>query len=127
LISVTIVGAIAYIHSINKERARTLAEQQSTQAINQMLINMFVSADPAQSRGNDVLVIDLLDRAADELRKSTNQRPEVRASLSQTIAQTYLSLGKAEASMKLADEALNEASTQLGSEHRLTLMLQNVR
>ncbi len=93
----------------NAEIARARAER-----INGFLQKMLASADPNE-QGRDTKVIDVLNSAEQQARRELSDRPEVLASVLQTIGNTYKGLAQykpAENSLRLAltlTEQLNQA------------------
>ena len=73
----------------NRERdARVAAER-----VVEFLSRMLAAADPAQARGRDVTVRELLDRAGPELAGQFDAQPKVEAALRDVIGNTYYALG----------------------------------
>jgi tetratricopeptide (TPR) repeat protein len=76
--------------TVSAERAA--AEAAKAQAINEFLQGMLASSDPANARGKELSVRELLDQASTG-NGALSGEPEVRAAVAATIGRTYFSLG----------------------------------
>ncbi len=73
---------------------RAIGEAEKAQAINTFLQRMLASSDPANARGKELSVRELLDQAStDTATSSLSRQPEVRAAVETTIGRTYFGLG----------------------------------
>ena len=104
--------------------ARRLQEAESeaakATAINAFIRAMLSSADP-EREGREVRVVDVLQRAAQDLERELRNQPEIEAALRNTIGVTYMGLGlNAEAEPHLRT-ALALRVDLLGPEHADTL------
>ena len=72
---------------------RSQREAGKAQAVNRFLENMLIAVNPAQARGRDVTVRDVLDESSQSVGDSFGDQPEVEASLRHTIGKTYQRLG----------------------------------
>jgi serine/threonine protein kinase len=70
------------------EQSREVAEQ-----INSFLLNLLTSVDPAEAKGNDVTVREVLDRADGYIAAHFADQPFIEAELRRRIGRTYRSLG----------------------------------
>ena len=86
----------------------------------EFLEQMLASADPAQM-GRGVRVVEVLDRAAERLRTSFSEEPEVAASLRNVLARTYFGLGAEDKAESLFLSAMDVGRTSLGNDHVETL------
>jgi tetratricopeptide (TPR) repeat protein/tRNA A-37 threonylcarbamoyl transferase component Bud32 len=96
---------------IRAQRDRVREEANKAQAINDFLVNMVTSPDPEMD-GRDVRVVELLDRAALDLRESLAAEPSTAVGLHDALSHTYRGLG-------LYDEAAfhSERALQIAGEH----------
>lgn len=101
-----------------EQRAREQAEH--TEAINRFLIDMISSADP-RNEGREVLVVDLIDRAAEDLDERYEAQPGLRSDLRGTIAGTYYSLGRLTDAERFFETQLAELRALPNAEERETL------
>lgn len=95
------------------EEQRKLAEveAQKSRAALDFLTGMFESVDPEESRGRDVTVKQILDRASTDV-NAGKQPPEVRAEVFEILGGAYHTLGRydeAVSHMRLAGESLKSA------------------
>jgi non-specific serine/threonine protein kinase/serine/threonine-protein kinase len=73
---------------------RATGEADKARAINTFLQRMLASPDPANARGKDLTVRELLDQASTGTATTAlAAQPEVRAAVAQTIGRTYFGLG----------------------------------
>jgi tetratricopeptide (TPR) repeat protein len=73
---------------------RATGEAQKTQAINAFLQKMLASSDPANARGKELSVRELLDQAGSTASfASLSRQPEVGAAVASRIGRTYFGLG----------------------------------
>lgn len=93
-------------------RARAEAEARSAEsaAVSGFLTTMLASADPANARGRELSVAEVVDRAEAGLGDLDTQ-PRVRAGVLETLAQTRAGLGQYESALELTDRALAEADS----------------
>lgn len=74
--------------------ARANEEAAKAQAINAFLQEMLASSDPANARGGELSVRELLDQASARVDDAPlRTQPEVRAAVATTIGRTYFALG----------------------------------
>jgi len=77
------------------------------------LLSIFSANDPEQGRGDQTTARELLDQAAAQLRKSSNQDPVVKVKLLDSIGESYRMVGDTQQGKDLAEEALHIRQTQL--------------
>ena len=105
VLAVAAAGLIATLRQA--ERARR--EERTATAVSGFLVGLFRANDPAESRGREVTVRELLERGVAESRRSSND-PALQVRLLDVLAGVYLSLGLFEPSAELWSEALERAS-----------------
>lgn len=79
-------------------------EARKVNAVNMFIRAMLAAADPGRE-GRDVRVVDLLERASQDLPRELTDHPEIEAALRNTIGMTYMGLGlytEAEAHLRAA-------------------------
>src|SRR3546814_1529913 len=81
---------------ITHERDRAQAATARAEAVSELLIGMFDSADPAQARGKEVTVRDVMDHAAAELEDRLAGQPALLAEMDHIIGGVYVRLGEYE-------------------------------
>ncbi|MCA8960180.1 MAG: serine/threonine protein kinase [Planctomycetes bacterium] len=119
LTSTLIVTATFYLQTRLAE-GRLQKEVDKFVATHEFLERMLASADPARS-GRDVRVVEVLDRAADQLEGAYAGEPEVSISLRNTLGRTYHALGVDDKALAQLELALSHGRRELGADHRLTL------
>jgi eukaryotic-like serine/threonine-protein kinase len=135
IVVLCIVGGAMYVRGIRAEQARTLAalheverqkedanrQRDIAEAVQAFLSDMIRAPKPEAAQGRPVLVEDVVLRAAERVGESFKDKPAVEATLRNTFADTFLSLGK----LKLAEEQLQRAlelrRSALGDDHNETL------
>lgn len=75
------------------ERDRAREEARISEQVSQFMSDLLAAADPDQSRGREVTVREVLDRASEQLDPARVGRAEVRAKLHATLGKTYSGLG----------------------------------
>lgn len=85
--------AVSARGAADDEARRALKAAERADRINRFLENMLRSADPALTRGQDVTVRDVLDRAAKTIDAELADQPTVAAALHDTVGWTYARLG----------------------------------
>ncbi len=107
---------------IAARKGQALAEErdQESEAVITFLSDMLAAAHPSLT-GKDVLVRDVLDRAAERIGQEMAGRPLVEARLRETIASTYSGLGDDETAADQAAVALSIYRQQLGPDSLRTL------
>jgi tetratricopeptide (TPR) repeat protein len=81
-------------------------QRQTAERERQFLAGMFQSAAPEVARGETITARTLLDRGAQRIDRELAAEPQVRASLLETIAEAYRSLGLFNESQTLAQKSL---------------------
>ena len=83
---------------------RATSEAAKATAVNGFLQNMLASSDPANARGQELSVREVLDQAALTARTGDlNRQPQVRAAVQGTIGRTYYALGLYDQARPLLD------------------------
>jgi len=97
--------------------ARHHAER--AQAVLEFQTEMFNSVDP--QAGRDVGIRDILDSSLERL-ENLDEPPLVESRLRRTVAATYLELGNADLARKHAEQAIERADAELGTDHVESLL-----
>jgi len=98
--------------------ARQRVERLRAERVGSFLEEMLASADPVNSRGQDVLVRDVLDGAAAKLATELPDEPEAQAALEYTLARTYVGLGLYAEADSLVRRALAASERTRGARGR---------
>ncbi len=100
---------------------RAYRQRETADRERQFLAGMFQAATPEVALGQTITARTLLDRAAGRIDRELGGEPEVRASLTETIAEAYRSLGLADQSLALAQKALRLETASRGANAPETL------
>jgi eukaryotic-like serine/threonine-protein kinase len=106
-------GALASEKRANEEKTR--AERAL-----QFLISVYRKPDPA-APGHSLKVVDMLDRAVQEINRELSDQPLMEASLLSAIGQTYGGLGMPDRSFPVFQRALALRRRSLGEDHAETV------
>jgi eukaryotic-like serine/threonine-protein kinase len=114
--ALALVGALLIFVTVRlaAARHRTLAEAARTQRIQRFMLNLF--GDPTAGPADDLRVVTLLDRGAEEAR-ILDREPAVQAALYQTLGGLYQQLGKLDKADALLGSALDRRRAIYGREH----------
>jgi eukaryotic-like serine/threonine-protein kinase len=113
LIGFTIAQAVE-LRAIRKERDRA-------DRITEFMTNMFKVSNPSQSRGNDIRVREILDKASTEIVSGLAKEPQDQARLMQVMGEVYENLGLYPQAESLTRHALAIQRQALGESNRDTL------
>lgn len=97
---------------IRAQSERLAAERDKSEQVRRFLVDLFSSADPAESRGAQVTGRELLDRGARRVRRELARDPEARTEMLLAIGEAYMGLGSYEPADSLFREALGGASAR---------------
>jgi serine/threonine protein kinase len=111
---------IAVLRQTDAEQSRQVAEQ-----ISSFLMNLLTSIDPAEARGNQVTVREVLDRADGYIAAHFADQPFIEAELRRRIGRTYRSLGQYEPARMHLDRAVEVLRAQAGHDDPRTLAAEN--
>jgi serine/threonine-protein kinase len=111
LFAVALAGFVVAMGILAKraDQARQTAQRES-----EFLAGMFQAATPEKARGETVTARTLLDRGAARIDRELAGEPQAHASLLETIAEAYRSLGLFDDSLTLARRSLEVARKNLG-------------
>jgi serine/threonine protein kinase/tetratricopeptide (TPR) repeat protein len=108
LVFITIVGLVVF-YTVRLTRARNaaLAEAARTERVQRFMQNMFQGGDEEAGPADDLRVVTLLDRGAQQAR-SLDADPAVQAELFETLGDSYEQLGKYDQAEPLLNLALEK-------------------
>jgi serine/threonine protein kinase/Tfp pilus assembly protein PilF len=128
LLAGTIVSATQAVRATRAERLaqRRLVESQAANAtlsaVNDFLTgDMIGSADPAVARGPELSVRAALDKAAAAVPARFPGQPLIEAAVRGSIADAYLTLGRADLALPHAEHVLEQRRHHLGDAHPDTI------
>ncbi|MEJ2703724.1 MAG: serine/threonine-protein kinase [Sedimentisphaerales bacterium] len=128
LLALLIGTVVSLVFAFGQSRARFEAERQARIAeavVDFLNKDLLTSVDPAQAKGHEVTVREVLDAASGKIKDQFTDEPLVEASLRMTLADTYASLGEFERAEPLYLKALRIKKRVLGGEHPDTLISMN--
>jgi tetratricopeptide (TPR) repeat protein len=109
---------------LRQEKKKAEEEAEITKTINQFLQETLATADPFQE-GKEVKVLEILDRAAERIDREFPDRPEIEASLRQTLGVTYFNNGRYDKAEEQLGKALEIRRRMQGEEDADTLYTMN--
>ncbi|MCK5860140.1 serine/threonine-protein kinase [Abyssibacter sp.] len=111
VLSLVVATAVSVRFAVSEAQARINAEERlaEREAVNDFLNQMLISADPEQSLGERLSVVDVLDVARAEFASDQTLAAGVRAQLGRTLGNTYVALGRYDVGIELLDLALSLA------------------
>ena len=98
------------------ENSGKLAAQEATKAkaVSQFLVTLFESADPERTRGEKLLVRDVLDAGASKLSKEFAHDPATLGELQGVLGRTYGSLSQPQRAVELLSQAAAASAKHKG-------------
>lgn len=109
--------AVLHVSRITHERDLARAETAKAEAVSALLIDMFDSADPAQARGEQVTVREILDLASARLEDELAGQPAVKAEMNHIMGGVYARLGEYDTAAGLLRSALELRRQLHGPRH----------
>jgi len=109
-----VIGLVIF-YTVRLTRARNAAVAQAARAarIQKFMLNLFQGDDPSAAPADDLRVLTLLDRGAQEAR-SLDAEPAVQAELYETLGGIYQKLGKFDEADSLLQSALTTRQSIFG-------------
>lgn len=99
------------------QHQRTLRERDRAEQVAEFLVNIFKSADPSESRGEEITARELLEQGAQSIRRQLVSQPEVQAQMLNTLGEVYAGLGLYGQAEELLIDALEIRQEILGPWH----------
>jgi serine/threonine-protein kinase len=116
LVLALVIGLVVFFTvRLTIARNRALAETARTQRIQRFMLNLFQGGEKETGPGDNLRVITLLDRGAQEARE-LNSEPSVQADLYQTLGSIYQKLGKLDRADSLLSSALDRRISRYGKD-----------
>jgi eukaryotic-like serine/threonine-protein kinase len=103
------------------ELRRIRQERDRADRITEFMTNMFKVSDPSQSRGSDVRVREILEKASSQVLSGLDKDPQDRAQLMEVMGNVYKNLGLYSQAESLLRPALATRTTLLGDKNEDTL------
>ena len=116
LVLALVIGLVVFFTvRLTIARNRALAQAARTQRIQRFMLNLFQGGEKETGPGDNLRVITLLDRGAQEARE-LNSEPSVQADLYQTLGSIYQKLGKLDRADSLLSSALERRTSLYGKD-----------
>jgi eukaryotic-like serine/threonine-protein kinase len=100
------VGLAWQAHELAMQRDAARTSASRAQRVSRFLVSMMEAADPQLGGKRDVTVAEILDAGSRQTRTDLADDPQVRAQMQTTIARTDYSLGRYQAGLTSADDAI---------------------
>lgn len=113
----SVLAATAWLARLEAEsqRARALAEAETARQTTNFMVDLFRVSDPSESLGNTITAREILDKGAVRIETELQDRPEIQATLMDTIGTVYKSLGLYAPAQSLLEHSLEARSALPGS------------
>jgi serine/threonine protein kinase len=116
---ILLLAGLAITQTIELRRIRQ--ERDRADRITEFMTNMFKVSDPSQSRGNDVRVREILEKASSQVLSGLDKDPQDRAQLMEVMGDVYKNLGLYSQAESLLRPALATRTKLLGDKNEDTL------
>jgi serine/threonine-protein kinase len=113
---VGLIGTAWQAAVASRERDRARAETERAETVKEFLVDLFKASDPAQTRGEEVTVRQLLDRGAQRIEGELSGHPSLQAELFEIVAGISHELGRYDEARRLGERALAHAREAYGPE-----------
>ncbi len=88
------------------ERDLALQEREDARDVERFLIDIFKVSDPGRAQGSEITAREILDGAAERLKRELVNQPHRQARMMQAMANVYRNLGETDKQRELVEEAL---------------------
>ncbi len=121
------LGAAIVTFTVRLAAERDVAQQEAAKAqeVASFLQRVFSVADPSESRGRSVTVLEVLDEALGELERDTTTEPLIDVTLRRTLGSVHGNLGLLSSAEEILRAAAVRAEERLGPRHRETIVALN--
>jgi serine/threonine protein kinase len=116
---ILLLAGLAITQTIELRRIRQ--ERDRADRITEFMTNMFKVSDPSHSRGNDVRVREVLEKASSQVLSGLDKDPQDRAQLMEVMGDVYKNLGLYSQAESLLRPALATRTKLLGEKNEDTL------
>ncbi len=99
------------------QNQRIVEERDKAQEVSQFLEEIFMSQDPAKTRGKDVTAAEILAEGASRIQSRLEGKPQIQSTLMGTIGRVYFSLSDYEAAVEMLEQALKLRIATMGDTH----------
>ena len=103
-----VAASLTTFYTINLKKERDKARRESARAtqVSNFLIELFQSADPNETKGDEITARELLANGAKRIETELADEPDIQATMMVTIGQVYQQLGQYENALPFIDKAL---------------------
>jgi tetratricopeptide (TPR) repeat protein len=101
-----LAAALWQAHLTREQRDAALRESAKSRAMLDFMVGLFEQADPAETKGRELTVRELLATGGERMRERFKDQPEVRAELLGAMAAADRGLGYYQEALPLAEEAV---------------------
>jgi eukaryotic-like serine/threonine-protein kinase len=105
-VAVLALVAAAASWNLAAQARRVERERDRAQEVSRFLIRLFRVSSPSEARGNALTAREVLEEGVSRIRGDLSGRPDVRATLLQTLGTAYQRLGLGDAAAPLLQESL---------------------
>ena len=121
----TVGGLISfYTVQLANERDEARLQAERAEQVTDFLTGLFEEASPAKNFGEPMDARELLDTGAAKITDELDDQPELRAMLTQTIANTYVTMRENRAARDFLEPMMGTFSGELGEQDPAYLRLQ---
>ena len=106
LLAVFGIGMTIQFFRAERETRRAEAGAASAREVSDFLVGLFEQASPLVTQGEEVTVLELLQRGADSITEELHEQPAVRARMMHTLGTVYYHLGRFREAEPLLETAL---------------------
>lgn len=99
------------------ERDIAQSEAAKAQATQDYLVSLFETADPAQTRGEEISAKEIVQRGIEQLEEDLVDQPEVHAEMLTVLGRVEMALGDFNLSAELLEESLQKKRELYGNDH----------
>jgi eukaryotic-like serine/threonine-protein kinase len=107
LLAVFGIGMTIQFFRAERETRRAEAGAASAREVSDFLVGLFEQASPMVTQGEEVTVLELLQRGADSVTEELHEQPAVRARMMHTLGTVYYHLGRFREAEPLLETALS--------------------
>lgn len=113
----TIAGLSVWFALVAQRQADRIAlEAAKSEQVTAFMVGLFEESDPANARGEETTVRELLDRGVEQI-EALEDQPEVQAKMLEVLGAVYYYLGSYQKAQPLLERSLALRRAVLGPEH----------
>lgn len=116
---------VAFGVTMSVQNRRIAEERDTAMEVSRFLEEIFMAPNPANARGLNVTAREILARGAERIRTELSDRPEIQATMMETIGRVHFNLGSYETAIDLLGESLRLRRKIFGDGHRQVAAAKN--